>query len=132
MPFTAGTWPALSIRGDGVAADAVDLMIDTLPEMAARVGKPPDTGLRIRIITSDPARDLVLAVDEAVTLDPWDDGPADGVSACRPKHWCASSTGASTTTTPAPSRSRCDGLRATLRSVFPGSDRHVASLTGGS
>jgi len=62
-----------------VAADAVDLVIDTLPQTAARAGKAPDTGLRVRVITSDPVRDLVLRADEAVTLDQWDDSPADGV-----------------------------------------------------
>ena len=62
-----------------VSPDAVDLLIDTLPEMARRVGKGLETPLRIRVVTSDPARDLALAVDEEVEIQPWDDGSTDGV-----------------------------------------------------
>jgi uncharacterized protein (TIGR03083 family) len=56
-----------------VSSDAVDLVIDTLPEMVKRVGKPQDEPFRARIITSGPDRDFVLAVDETVTLAPFDE-----------------------------------------------------------
>jgi uncharacterized protein (TIGR03083 family) len=75
------TWDIAAAVDAGalVGADAVDLVVDTLPDMARRIGKAPEKGLRVRIVTSDPARDLVLATDEAVTIDQWDDGPVDGV-----------------------------------------------------
>ena len=46
--------------------------------MARRVGKPHGDAIGIRIVTSDPARDLVLAVDAEVRLDQFDATPADG------------------------------------------------------
>jgi len=62
-----------------VAPDAVALLIDTLPELARRVGKPQDTPIRIRVVTSDPARDLTLAVDDGVRIEGSDGGSTDGV-----------------------------------------------------
>ncbi len=62
-----------------VAADAVDLVIDTLPEMVKRIGKPQHEPFRVRIVTSGPDRDLVLAVEEAVTLGPVDGASVEGV-----------------------------------------------------
>ncbi len=62
-----------------VSADAVDLLIDTLPEMARRVGKPQDAPIGLRIVTTDPARDLVLTVTDEVRIDSWDGGSAGGV-----------------------------------------------------
>lgn len=62
-----------------VSPDAVELVIDMLPEMARRVGKPQDEPVRVRIVTSGPARDLALTVDDAVTIDQWDGGSTDGV-----------------------------------------------------
>ncbi len=61
-----------------VAPDAVDLLLDNLPSLAARAGKSEGGAMRVRIVTSDPARDLVLVVDDAVAIEPWDGGPADG------------------------------------------------------
>jgi hypothetical protein len=60
-------------------ADAVALMIDSLGDMARRVGKTDEGPLRLRVTTSDPTRDLTLAVDEAVEITPWDEGKTDGV-----------------------------------------------------
>jgi uncharacterized protein (TIGR03083 family) len=62
-----------------VSPDAVDLLIDTLPELASRVGKPQDQPVAVRIVTTDPARDLRLTVDEAVSIEPFDGGSSDGV-----------------------------------------------------
>jgi uncharacterized protein (TIGR03083 family) len=61
-----------------VAADAVELLIDTLPGLAQRVGKAHGGAMRIRIVTVDPARDLILVVGDGVGLEPWEEGPVDG------------------------------------------------------
>ncbi len=62
-----------------VSPEAVDLLIDTLPEMARRAGKPQDAPIRVRVVTSDPARDLTLVVDDEVRIDPFEGGSTDGV-----------------------------------------------------
>ena len=75
------TWDvAASLEPEAaVPEDAVALLIDTLPEMVARVGKADGGALRIHIMSSDPSRDLVLAVDDdGVKLGKWEDGSADG------------------------------------------------------
>lgn len=58
---------------------AVTLLVDTLPEMARRAGKTEGGSRRVRIVTSDPARDLLLSVSDDVRLGEWDDGQADAV-----------------------------------------------------
>jgi uncharacterized protein (TIGR03083 family) len=62
-----------------VPADSVELLIDSLPEMAARAGKAVGGPARVRIVSSEPARELLLVVDEDVQLGPWDGGEADAV-----------------------------------------------------
>jgi uncharacterized protein (TIGR03083 family) len=63
-----------------VPSDAVELLIDSLPEMAARAGKAVGGPARVRIVSSEPSRDLLLAVGtEDVQLGPWDQGEADAV-----------------------------------------------------
>ena len=62
-----------------VSPDAVALLIDTLPEMARRVGRPQGTPIRIRVVTSDPGRDLTLVVGDDVRIEPSDGATADGV-----------------------------------------------------
>ncbi len=52
-----------------VAPDAVELLVDGLPEMAARVGKPAPEPAAITVRTSDPDRRFVLQTD-GVRLDP--------------------------------------------------------------
>jgi uncharacterized protein (TIGR03083 family) len=75
------TWDVTAALDPGatVSADAVDLLIDGVPDMARRIGKPSDKPWRIRVITSAPARDLALSVGEAVDIEPWSEGPSDGV-----------------------------------------------------
>jgi uncharacterized protein (TIGR03083 family) len=62
-----------------VAPDAVDLLIDTVAQFAARAGKPDGKQRLLRIATSDPERHFVLETGEVVTLTPpdGDDGPPD-------------------------------------------------------
>jgi uncharacterized protein (TIGR03083 family) len=62
-----------------VAADAVDLLIDGLPELAARVPKPDVPPMRVRVRTVGPDRDLLLSVDDKVTLEDWAGQDADGI-----------------------------------------------------
>jgi uncharacterized protein (TIGR03083 family) len=62
-----------------VAADAVELLVDSLPGLAQRVGKADGHNVRIRIVTVDPVRDVVLVVDDGVHIEARvDDGPVDG------------------------------------------------------
>ena len=61
-----------------VAPDAVGLLVDTLPDLTARAGKPDGKQRRIRISTTDPERHFSFGTSETVTLTPaeaGDDGP---------------------------------------------------------
>ena len=51
-----------------VARDAVALLIDTLGPLAARAGKPSGGPRRVRVRTTDPARDLLLDIGDPVSL----------------------------------------------------------------
>ncbi|MHB8394267.1 MAG: maleylpyruvate isomerase family mycothiol-dependent enzyme [Candidatus Dormibacteria bacterium] len=51
-----------------VGSSAVNLLIDTLPELAARTGKAGTTVLRLGISTSDPERHFHLEVSDTVLL----------------------------------------------------------------
>jgi uncharacterized protein (TIGR03083 family) len=62
-----------------VSADAVALLIDSVAELARRAGKTEGGPVRVRMVTSDPARDVTLAVDDAVEITDWDGGKTDGV-----------------------------------------------------
>jgi len=63
-----------------VASDAVDLLIDGLGELAARVPKPDVQPMRVRVRTAGPDRDLLLSVADNVTLEDWAAGQeVDGV-----------------------------------------------------
>lgn len=104
-----------------VAPDAVDLLIDTLPTMAARAGKPQDVAMRIRVVTSDPARDLVLVVDDPVRIEPWDEGSADGVLRLPAEAWLRLVYGRLDDEHTPTVELEGDGLTLDrLRSVFPG------------
>lgn len=61
-----------------VASDAVALLIDRVPLLAGRLGKPQGRELRLRIHTSGPERDFFLQVGDGVELTPWSDQPVDG------------------------------------------------------
>jgi uncharacterized protein (TIGR03083 family) len=61
-----------------VAPDAVALLIHTLPSVATRFGKPQGRPFRLRILTSEPERQLALRVGDTVELTEGEDGPADG------------------------------------------------------
>jgi len=60
-----------------VAAEAVDVLVDTLPDLAARVGKPTARPTALRVETTEPERSFALATD-GVRLDPWSERLTDG------------------------------------------------------
>lgn len=61
-----------------VAPDAVDLLIDGVPMFAPLVGKPQDgEPFRARIKVSDPERDYLMIVADAVSMADW---PAKGIA----------------------------------------------------
>jgi uncharacterized protein (TIGR03083 family) len=55
-----------------VAPDAVELLIDLLPQRAASAGTPVPGGRPVEVVTSDPPRTYGLTLDPAVTLTPRD------------------------------------------------------------
>ncbi|HWG64876.1 MAG TPA: maleylpyruvate isomerase family mycothiol-dependent enzyme [Streptosporangiaceae bacterium] len=54
--------------GATVAPDAVNLLIDTLDQLAARSGKPGGTKIRLRVSTSNPERHFILETGDNVSL----------------------------------------------------------------
>ena len=63
-----------------VQADAVGMLVDNVPQFLARRAKPLDERLRVRITTTDPARDYLLTSDESVSMTNWADSDGnDGV-----------------------------------------------------
>jgi uncharacterized protein (TIGR03083 family) len=68
------TWD-LAVMQDPAAtvqADAVELLIDNVPQfLAPRLGKPLPEPLRVRIVTTDPARDYLLTSAESVRVVNW-------------------------------------------------------------
>lgn len=53
-------------------ADAVDLLIDNVPQfLAPRLGKPLPEPFAARITTSDPVRDYLLTPGESITMENW-------------------------------------------------------------
>jgi uncharacterized protein (TIGR03083 family) len=55
-----------------IAPDAVALLIDTLGPFVGRAAKPDGVERRLRVSTTDPERDFILATGEPVTLTPAD------------------------------------------------------------
>ena len=51
-----------------VAPDAVDLLIDTVGQLAARSARPDGKQRRLLVSTTDPKRDFILETGEAVSL----------------------------------------------------------------
>ncbi len=61
-----------------VLPDAVELLLDGLPQMAALVGKPREGLLTVRVATADPERAFALVTD-GVRLEPWSERDVAGV-----------------------------------------------------
>jgi len=67
------TWDVAVARDDKatVPEDAVELIVDTLPGLAAMIGKPVSEPLRVRVTTYDPERHFQLdAGPDGVSLSP--------------------------------------------------------------
>ena len=60
-----------------VAADAIAQLVDFLPEMAPRVGRPLDHPVTLEVSTSDPERRFAMIAD-GVRLEPFAGQPASG------------------------------------------------------
>jgi len=58
-----------------VAEESVVLLVDTLDQLAARVGKPTGDATRVRVSVTDPEREFVLETADTVTLT---QSPGDG------------------------------------------------------
>jgi uncharacterized protein (TIGR03083 family) len=73
------TWD-LAVMQDPAAtvqADAVELLIDNVPQfLAPRLGKPLPEPFAVRITTTDPERDYLLVSGESVTMTDWPGGGA--------------------------------------------------------
>jgi uncharacterized protein (TIGR03083 family) len=76
------TWDVGVIKNPDAAigSDAVELLIDTLDQLVARVGRAPDQPIRVQVTTVGPARQFLLVVDGegAALLPRGEDGPAGG------------------------------------------------------
>jgi len=102
-----------------VTADAVELLIDGLPDLAARAGKPTDGIEPIAVSTTTPNATScwcpkVCDSNRRATGPPtrWN---------CPPRRFSDSSTGASTSHTPPTATSYTSGVTVDeLRSLFPG------------
>jgi uncharacterized protein (TIGR03083 family) len=57
-----------------VASDAAALLTGTLPRFLGFAGKPSGDAFRVRVITTDPEGDYVLAVADTVTISDWTPG----------------------------------------------------------
>ena len=61
-----------------VQADAVELLIDNVPQfLAPRLGKPLPEAFRVRITTTEPARDYLLTSAESVRVVNWPGAEAE-------------------------------------------------------
>jgi uncharacterized protein (TIGR03083 family) len=64
-----------------VQADAVDLLIDNVPQfLAPRLGKPLDEPFAVRITTSGPDRDYLLTSGESVGMANWTGESPEGAT----------------------------------------------------
>jgi uncharacterized protein (TIGR03083 family) len=61
-----------------VIPEAVELLVDGLPDLVARVGKPTAASLVIQVSTTDPQRRYALVTD-GVQLEPWSERDVAGV-----------------------------------------------------
>lgn len=104
-----------------LSSDAVELGLDSLPEMARRIGKAQDKPIRIRVVTSDPARDLVLTADDAVAIDGWDGESTGAVLRLPAEAWMRLVYGRLDDKHAVAVEFEGDGLTLdSVRSVFPG------------
>ena len=63
--------------GATVLPGAVELLVDYLPVMVARVGRPNQKAMTLQVLTSEPERRFALVTD-GVRLEPWSGQTASG------------------------------------------------------
>ena len=61
-----------------IIPEAVELLVDVLPDLVARVGKPTEASLVVEVSTTDPERRFALVTD-GVRLEPWSQREVAGV-----------------------------------------------------
>jgi uncharacterized protein (TIGR03083 family) len=61
-----------------VVPEAVELLVDVLPDLVARAGKPTEASFVVQVSTTDPERRYALVTD-GVRLEPWSERDVDGV-----------------------------------------------------
>ena len=73
------TWDVAVALDPGavIEPDAAAVLVDYLPEIAARVGKPVAQPATLSVSTANPERRFALVAD-GVRLDPWTDQPTSG------------------------------------------------------
>ncbi|HXQ61412.1 MAG TPA: maleylpyruvate isomerase family mycothiol-dependent enzyme [Acidimicrobiales bacterium] len=104
-----------------VSTGAVALLVDTLPDLARRVGTPQGASIRLRITTTDPVRQLLLVVDDEVRIERSDGGSADGLLRLPAEALLRLVYGRLDDEHTPPIEFAADGMTLdTLRSVFPG------------
>jgi len=74
------TWDvAVALDPDAqIAPDAVELLVDTLPQVVGRAGKAQGSALSVRVQTAAPDRDFQLTSNEDVQLSGWEGQEVDG------------------------------------------------------
>lgn len=74
------TWDIEVMRNPGatLAEDAAALMFDQLSMMVGFVGKPQGKEMRLKVSTTGPAHELLLAVDGGVSLASWSNQEVEG------------------------------------------------------
>jgi uncharacterized protein (TIGR03083 family) len=103
-----------------VAPDAVDLLVDHLGAMAGRAGRASDPAYAVGIVTTEPARELLVRTGDPVTIEPADGAATDGRIALPAEAFLRLVAGRlDPEHTPAVEQSGARGLD-DLRTAFPG------------
>lgn len=61
-----------------IVPEAVELLVDVVPDLVARVGKPTEASFVVQVSTTDPERRYALVTD-GVRLEPWSERDVAGV-----------------------------------------------------
>ena len=83
---TVHTWDIAVVLEPGATLpdDATALLIDTVPALVERVGKPTPSPVRVHVTTTNPSREFLLELSDAgARLTPVAAAPADATAALR-------------------------------------------------
>jgi uncharacterized protein (TIGR03083 family) len=122
---TVHTWDiAVVLQPDAtLPADAVALLVDTLPALVERVGKAAPSPVRVHVITTGPTREFLLELSDAgARLTSLDAAPTDATGVLRlPAEAFLRLAYGRLDASHTPSSVESDGIDLkTLRNVFPG------------